>query len=84
MGKYLAQIHRYNIQDNSIPQNCFYVYGVYRHFQQYFSHIVAVSLNGRKLPTCRKSLTNFITQCCMSTPRHERARTRNFYGDVHR
>jgi hypothetical protein len=39
-----------------------------RHFQQYFSYIVAVSLFGgriwcirKKPPTCRKSLTNFIT-----------------------
>jgi hypothetical protein len=38
-----------------------------RHFQQYFSYIVAVSFidggNGRtrkKASTCRKSLTNFI------------------------
>jgi len=38
------------------------------YFQQYFSHIVAVSLIGvgtrstrRKQPTCRKSLTNLIT-----------------------
>jgi hypothetical protein len=34
-------------------------------FQQYFSYIVAVSFigggNRRKPPTCRKSLTNFIT-----------------------
>jgi hypothetical protein len=37
-------------------------------FQQYFSHIMAVSFIGggnrstrRKLPTCLKSLTNFIT-----------------------
>ena len=43
-------------------------YGVYRHFQQYCSYIVAVSFIGgvkrstrRKPPTCRKSLTNFIT-----------------------
>jgi hypothetical protein len=42
--------------------------GVYRHFQQYFSYIVAVSFIGggnlstqRKPPTCRKSLTNFTT-----------------------
>jgi hypothetical protein len=42
--------------------------GVYRHFQQYFIYIVAVSFIGgenwnarRKSPTCRKSLTNFIT-----------------------
>jgi len=41
-------------------------YGVSRHFQQYFSYIVAVSFIGggnlstrRKPPTCRKSLTNF-------------------------
>jgi len=45
-----------------------YVYGVLRRFQQYFSYIVAVSFIGgvnqstrRKPPTCRKSLTNFIT-----------------------
>jgi len=42
--------------------------GVKRHFQQYFSYIVTVSFIGggnwrtrRKPPTCRKSLTNFIT-----------------------
>ena len=40
---------------------------IIRHFQQYFSYIVAVSFIGggnwstrRKLPTCRKSQTNFI------------------------
>ena len=40
--------------------------GVYRHFRQYFSYIVAVSFIGggnwrtqRKPSTCRKSLTNF-------------------------
>ena len=44
------------------------VYGVLRHFQQYFSYIVQGSFIGgrnqstrRKPPTCRKSLTNFIT-----------------------
>ena len=35
----------------------------------YFSYISAVSLigggNRRKPPTCRTSLTNFITQCCI-------------------
>ena len=43
-------------------------YGAKRHFQQYFSYIVAVSFigagnrsNRRKPPTCCKSLTNFIT-----------------------
>jgi len=45
-----------------------FAYGVLRHFQQYFSYIVAFSfISGenrstrRKPPTCRKSLTNFIT-----------------------
>jgi len=44
------------------------VFGVKRYFQQYFSYIVAVSFIGdgnrstrRKPPTCRKSLTIFIT-----------------------
>jgi hypothetical protein len=45
-------------------------YGVLRHFQQYFNYIVHVAVNfmgggnlstRRKPPTCRKSLTNFIT-----------------------
>jgi hypothetical protein len=43
-------------------------HGVQRHLQQYFNYIVAVSFIGggnrstrRKPPTCRKSLTNFIT-----------------------
>jgi hypothetical protein len=50
------------------------VYGVKRHFQQYFSYIVAVSFIGggnrntrRKPPICRQSLTNFLRLC--STPR---------------
>ena len=50
-------------------QVCFgLVYGVLCYFQQYFSYIVAVSfIDGgyrrtrRKPPTCRKSLTSFIT-----------------------
>ena len=51
-----------------------YGYGGYRHFQQYFSYIVAISfIVGRnrstriKPLTCRKSLTvtNFITFCCI-------------------
>ena len=66
------------MQDLSLSHNpsslrslfCLFVYfdGVQRHFQQYFSYIVAVSFIGgenrrtqRKSPTCRKSLTNFIT-----------------------
>ena len=47
-------------------------YGAYRHFQQYFSYIVAVSFidegnrsTRTKQPTCCKSLTNFITWCCI-------------------
>ena len=46
--------------------------GVKRHFQQYCCDIMAVSFIGggsrttrRKTLTCRKSLTNFITQCCI-------------------
>ena len=37
------------------------------HFQQYFSYIVEVSFIGtrRKPLTCRKSLTNLISQCCI-------------------
>jgi hypothetical protein len=45
-----------------------YRYGISPHFHQYFSYIVSVSFIGggnqtsrRKPPTCRKSLTNFIT-----------------------
>ena len=47
-------------------------YGVQRHFQQYSSYIVAVSSIGggnrsirRKQQTCHKTLTNFITYCCI-------------------
>jgi len=47
-------------------------YGVQQHFQQHFSYIVAVSFiakgkrSTRKKPnTCHKSLTNFITKCCI-------------------
>jgi hypothetical protein len=40
-------------------------YDVERHFQQYFSYMVAVSFigggNRRKPPTSHQSLTNFIT-----------------------
>jgi hypothetical protein len=55
-------------------------YGVLRHFQQYFSYIVAVSFIGggnrrttRKPLTCRKSLTNFIL--LFYTPRLEQELT---------
>jgi hypothetical protein len=52
-------------QDNYLWSNpkCWLVYGVQRHFQQYFSYIVAVSFifggNRKKPPTCGKSFTNY-------------------------
>jgi hypothetical protein len=56
---------------NKHPLNKGKGYGVYHHYQQYFSYIVAVSFIGggnrstqRKPATCRKSLTNFITKYC--------------------
>ena len=51
-------------------------YGIKRHFQQYFSYIVAVSCicegNQKKQSTCRKSLANVIKCCIQYTP-HERS-----------
>jgi len=48
------------------------VFKAARHFQWYFNYIVMVSfISGgnrstqRKSLTCRKSLTNFITKCCI-------------------
>ena len=50
------------------------------HWQTLFSYIVSVSFIGggnwstqRKPPTCYKSLTNFITKCCIeyTSPHHE-------------
>jgi hypothetical protein len=48
------------------------VYGVLRHFQQYFSFIVAINFIGggnrskqRKPLTYRKSQTSFIILCCI-------------------
>jgi hypothetical protein len=39
-----------------------YGFGVYRHFQHYFSHIMAVSfIGGGNQSTRGKPLTNFIT-----------------------
>ena len=59
-----------------------YGYGVWRHFQQYFSYIVSVSFigegnqrNRRKPPTGRKSLTNVMTYVLSSTPRHAKSIT---------
>ena len=49
-------------------------FGVYRHFQQYFSYIMATSFSGggsrstqREPPTLEKQLVNFITCGCEST-----------------
>jgi hypothetical protein len=65
-------------------------YGVWRHFQQYFSYIVVVSfIDGgnlstpRKPQTCRKSLSNFITKCCIDYTSPESIRAQNFRGDRH-
>ena len=35
-------------------------------------------------PTCRKSLTNLITYCCIDTSGLSRVRTHNVSGDMHR
>jgi hypothetical protein len=49
-------------------------FGVYRHFQQYFSYIMATRFNGggsritrREPPTLGKQLVNFITCGCESS-----------------
>jgi hypothetical protein len=46
------------------------IFGVYRHFQQYFSYIMATSFSGgrswREPPTMGKQLVNFITCDCQS------------------
>jgi hypothetical protein len=46
----------------------FFIFGVERHFQQYFSYIMAISFSGgrsrskwREPPTIVKQLANFIT-----------------------
>jgi hypothetical protein len=61
-----------HVYDNQMRRTVVVIYGVLRQFQQYFSYIVAVSFIGgghqstRKKPlTCRKSLANFITYCCI-------------------
>ena len=50
------------------------VYGVYRHFQQYFSYMVAVSLNGwgRKLRPVASHWQTLSHNVVSRTPRHER------------
>jgi len=67
MAKTKNQLTNNNLQNTTQKRWCLFD-GVYNHFQQYFSYIVAVSFIGegnrmtrRKLPKCRKSLTNFIT-----------------------
>ena len=67
------------------------VYGVKRHFQQYFSYIGVVSFigggnrcTGRKPPTCRKSQTHtFSHNVVSSTPRLSGIRTHNVSCDRH-
>ena len=63
---------------------------VERHFQQYFSYIMAVSFIGggnrntrRKQLTCRKSLRNISHNAVSSTPCQIRVRTQSVSGDWH-
>ena len=65
------QVHIYYLVKVTQPKR-FRFFGAQYHFQQYFSYIVAVNFNGggnrrtrRKPLTHRKSLTNFITKCCI-------------------
>jgi hypothetical protein len=62
----------YNQSTITISNLGWLAYVVYRRFPQYFSYIVAVTFigggnrsNQRIPPTCRRSLTNFITYCCI-------------------
>jgi hypothetical protein len=64
-GLYTQEKTKYYQNGSHDPVSTIWHYGVKRHFQQYFSYIVAVSFIGggnrstrRKPPTCRKSLTN--------------------------
>jgi hypothetical protein len=64
--------HVYNQSTITISNLGWLAYVVYRRFPQYFSYIVAVTFigggnrsNQRIPPTCRRSLTNFITYCCI-------------------
>jgi hypothetical protein len=67
------------------------MYVVYRHFQQYFSYIVAVNFIGGVKPQYPEKkhwpvashgqiLSHNVVY---STPRHERVRTHNVSGDNH-
>jgi hypothetical protein len=70
--------HAYYILDSykSIkPLRFDLIFGVYRHFQQYFSYFTATSFSGgrsrstrRELPTTGKQLVNFIT-CAQAVSR---------------
>jgi hypothetical protein len=62
--KTLTEYNIYNLNEGVRA----YGYGVYRHFHEYFSYVVAVSFicggnqsTRRKPQTCLKSLVNFIT-----------------------
>ena len=66
------------------------VYGVSRHFQQYFGYIVAVSFigGGNLVPgeNHRPAVSHWQTlshNVVLSTPRHEKGSNHNFNGDRH-
>jgi hypothetical protein len=67
------------------------LYGVLRHFQQYFIYIVAVSFNWWRKPKYQEKTTDLsqITDKILShnvassTPRLSGIRTNNFSGDRH-
>jgi hypothetical protein len=72
-------IYQMNCVFDDTTNRLVWFYSVERHFQQYFSYIVAVSFIGgrnqrtvRKPPACHKSLRNFITQCCIEYTSPER------------
>jgi len=63
-----ANLYQINNLQYNLKYMVWLVYGVWRHFQQYFFCIMAISFIGggnvstrRKPPTCHKSLTNIIT-----------------------
>ena len=65
-----------------------YGYGIYRHFQQYFSYLVVVSFicreNRGNPPTCPKSLQTLSHNVGSSTPRLSGILTFNVVGHMHR